>query len=185
MTRNPIWRESIAIYFAEGHGFPSLFLSFDHPCAGGVFFVVHSLPRRADVERLGEPVQSLRGDGRAAADLFFPARGQSGVRALALQTAAQTGFATRDNRSRSSAGANWDFFITHVGLVLAAGSAVVGLGRRHRAHAARQHRRHVVAALVLCRSATVFGAWRRWRYGSGGWRTARCLFVACLPPWSY
>ena len=54
MTRNPIWRESVAIYFAEGHGFQVYFYLLIILAPVEFFSLYIPFPRRADVERLGE-----------------------------------------------------------------------------------------------------------------------------------
>ena len=56
MRDNPVWRESLDVYFNEGHGFAVYFYILDHSRAGGVFVVVRAVARYSTVERLGEPV---------------------------------------------------------------------------------------------------------------------------------
>jgi hypothetical protein len=118
MIRNPIWRESIVIFFAEGHGFQVYFYLLIILAPVEFFSLYIPVPRRADVERLGESVQSLRSGCRASADLLRAASRQSRIRALALQIAAELDSVTRDNRSETIGRGQWDFFLTHVGLAL-------------------------------------------------------------------
>ena len=95
MSENPVWRESMEIYFAEGHGFAVYFYLLIILAPVEFLVFVHTVVGRADVERLGEPVQSDGGDDFGADGLFFAARGQSRVRAMAFQIAQDVGCATK------------------------------------------------------------------------------------------
>ena len=56
MKDNPILRESLDIYFAEGHGFQVYFYLLIILAPVEFFSLYIPVPRRADVERLGESI---------------------------------------------------------------------------------------------------------------------------------
>ena len=118
MSENPVWRESMEIYFVEGHGFAVYFYLLI--ILAPVEFLSLYIPS-LDAQMWSGSASLFKvdgGDDFAADGLFFPARGQSGVRALALQIAQDLAARRRPARAAVIRRAQLGFLCVHIGLSL-------------------------------------------------------------------
>ena len=176
MNSNPIFRESIDIFFVEGHGF-------------AVYFYI--LVILAPVEFLSLYLPSLDAQMWSGSASLFKV---TAVTALLLtiyfamrvanQEFASWRFRTlkrwiRENGQPIAAIAQGQllFLSLHVGAFCAPVCAIVDLGGRHRAYAGFDCGAYFLAVVFLCMGLRHLGVVRINRYGSVVPKAAKCSFA--------